>query len=115
MYRYNYDYQASVEEFLNFKWTLVINIMEIDVTQREEIGKVLVDLDLSGYASILIETNKEFEKINVENNILFGTSNMSLTEKTSIMNEAYNSLRNFERVLSILIQWKALRNMKNSI
>lgn len=23
MYRYNYDYQASVEEFLNFKWTLV--------------------------------------------------------------------------------------------
>ena len=25
MYRYNYDYQASVEEFLNFKWTLVFN------------------------------------------------------------------------------------------
>ena len=24
MYRYNYDYQARVEEFLNFKWTLVI-------------------------------------------------------------------------------------------
>ena len=23
MYRYNYDYKASVEEFLNFKWTLV--------------------------------------------------------------------------------------------
>lgn len=28
MYRYNYDYQASVEEFLNFKWTLVILIKQ---------------------------------------------------------------------------------------
>ena len=29
MYRYNYDYQASVEEFLNFKWTLVLGNIDI--------------------------------------------------------------------------------------
>lgn len=31
MYRYNYDYQASVEEFLNFKWTLVKTINKIEL------------------------------------------------------------------------------------
>lgn len=103
-----YEIAPRMPYYSHNRLTRYINIMEIDVTQREEIGKVLVDLDLSGYASILIETNKEFEKINVENNILFGTSNMSLTEKTSIMNEAYNSLRNFERVLSISIQWNGI-------
>ena len=35
MYRYNYDYQASVEGFLNFKWTLVIaDILEMNVPKR---------------------------------------------------------------------------------
>ena len=31
MYRYNYDYQASVEGFLNFKWTLVKTINKIEL------------------------------------------------------------------------------------
>ena len=34
MYRYNYDYQASVEEFLNFKWTLVEAMFDVGIESR---------------------------------------------------------------------------------
>lgn len=46
MYRYNYDYQASVEEFLNFKWTLVIgkiSLKDINSIQGSKSSKQHID------------------------------------------------------------------------
>lgn len=46
MYRYNYDYQASVEEFLNFKWTLVYSLINLSYLFNLRIKKGISQKEL---------------------------------------------------------------------